>query len=66
MIPMEKRAINGRFKPERYWMIYCPDCKGSGKSFNKVKEWEVCKVCGGFGLIKEDENNNFQNPKVKQ
>jgi rRNA maturation endonuclease Nob1 len=63
---MEKTAINGRFKAERYGMIYCPDCKGSGKSFNKVKESEVCKVCGGFGLIKEDENSNFQNPKVKR
>lgn len=62
---MEKTAINERFKPERYGMIYCPNCKGIGRSFNEVKEWNVCKICGGFGLIKEDEGNYFQNPMMK-
>jgi hypothetical protein len=37
-------------------MIYCPVCKGSGKLLNGVEGGIVCKVFGGFGLIKKQES----------
>jgi len=55
---MEKKDTGKPFNPERYGMIYCPVCKGSGKLFNGVKERVVCKICGGFGFIKNEEKNS--------
>ena len=52
---MSKTRIDEKFKPERYGMIFCPDCSGSGRSFTEAKGTNVCKVCGGFGLIKREE-----------
>ncbi len=54
---MEKTVVGRRFNPDRYGMIYCPDCKGYGKLFDGVEGGVVCKICGGFGLIKKEENN---------
>ena len=48
---MGRTRMGGRFDPEKYGMIFCPDCSGSGKSFMDPKGDHVCKVCGGFGLI---------------
>jgi rRNA maturation endonuclease Nob1 len=44
-----------RFKPERYGMIFCPGCSGSGRSLEDTKGVDVCSICGGFGLIRKDE-----------
>jgi hypothetical protein len=45
-----RRPTKGEgFNPEKYGMIFCPDCKGSGKSPTDVKRIHVYKVCGGFG-----------------
>ena len=52
---MSKTGIGERFRPEKYGMIFCPDCGGSGKSFTDVTGVNVCNVCGGFGLIKREE-----------
>ena len=52
---VSKTRIDEKFKPERYGMIFCPDCSGSGRSFTEAKGTNVCKVCGGFGLIKKEE-----------
>jgi len=52
---MKRPTIGKRFNPETYGMIFCPDCNGSGKSFNDANEVNICKVCGGFGLIKKEE-----------
>jgi DnaJ-class molecular chaperone len=53
-----KKANKGkRFAPEKYGMIYCPDCAGSGKSNYGGKAGSVCKVCEGFGLIRKQEND---------
>ncbi len=46
-----------RFNPEKYGMIFCPKCNGSGKFFTNVNGANVCKICGGFGLIKKEEKN---------
>ena len=47
---MEKTVMGRRFNPDKYGMIYCPVCKGSGKLLNDVEGGVVCKVCGGFGF----------------
>jgi rRNA maturation endonuclease Nob1 len=60
---MEKMPMREGFKPEKYGMIYCPVCKGFGKSFNEAKGGDVCKICGGFGLIKKEENDFHDNPE---
>ena len=48
---MEGKARGGRIDPEKYGMLFCPYCKGSGKSFTDTEGINVCKTCGGFGLI---------------
>lgn len=63
-MPMEKTAMGRRFNPERYGMIYCPVCKGSDKLFNEVEREVVRKICGEFGLIKKEEENDFDDHRV--
>ncbi len=50
-----KIKIGRPFNPERYGMIYCPVCNGIGKLFNETWEGSVCEMCGGFGLVKKQE-----------
>ena len=60
---METTATRPRFNPEKYGMVYCPGCNGSGRSFNEDEGGNVCKRCEGFGLIikkKEEEKRIFQ------
>jgi len=52
VMQMEKTFIGRRFNPDRYAMIYCPVCNGSGKLF-EVEGGGVCKICGGFGFVKK-------------
>jgi DnaJ-class molecular chaperone len=52
---VSKARIGERFRPEKYGMIFCPDCGGAGKSFTNAKGTNVCNVCGGFGLIRKGE-----------
>ena len=47
------------FDPDKYGMICCPVCKGSGKFCNAVEERVACKICGGFGFIKKEEENTI-------
>jgi rRNA maturation endonuclease Nob1 len=60
-IEMEKVTRGETFNPQKYGMSFCPDCHGAGKAFNSAKEINVCRVCGGFGLIKKEENNSLHN-----
>jgi rRNA maturation endonuclease Nob1 len=57
---MKKTIKSKMFDPEKYGMVFCPGCNGSGKSFNNCKEANVCEICGGFGLIKKEEKDYFQ------
>jgi hypothetical protein len=41
------------FDPERYEMTFCPLCQGDGKLAKTPEGVEVCKECGGFGLIRK-------------
>jgi len=63
-MPMEKTLLGRSFIPDRYGMIYCPVCKGSGKLLNGVEERVVCKICGGFGYIRKEKENNFDDDRV--
>lgn len=56
----EKIEMVRRFNPEKYGMIYCPVCKGIGKLFDELWEGSVCQMCGGFGLIRKEEEVNQQ------
>jgi DnaJ-class molecular chaperone len=54
----KKTIINKMFHPEKYGMIFCPDCNGSGRAINNGNGVNPCKVCGGFGLIKKEERDS--------
>jgi rRNA maturation endonuclease Nob1 len=56
---MEKTIMGKCFDPDRYGMKYCPVCRGSGKLFSGVEGGVVCKICGGFGFVKKEKENNF-------
>jgi len=58
VMPMKKMVMSRRFNPDRYGMVYCPVCKGSGKLLNGVEAGVVCKVCGGFGFVKKQKNGS--------
>jgi len=42
------------FDPEKYKMTFCPLCEGNGKLPKPPEGFEVCKECGGFGLIEKE------------
>jgi len=55
---VSKTKVGRGFNPNKYGMIFCPNCSGSGRSFadaQGVNVCNVCNVCGGFGLIKKEE-----------
>jgi len=62
---MERTITAKRVNPERYGMIFCPSCKGSGKSFTASKGVDVCKVCGGFGAIKKEDKNKLNDKRAR-
>jgi hypothetical protein len=45
--------MNKAFDSGKYDMMFCPDCSGSGRSFDRDHGVIVCVTCGGFGLIRE-------------
>jgi rRNA maturation endonuclease Nob1 len=55
---MERKTKGGRIDPEKYGMIFCPGCEGSGKSLTDTEGIRVCKICGGFGLIIKTEKTS--------
>jgi DnaJ-class molecular chaperone len=55
-----RTKISERFDPQKYGMIFCPECGGSGRSLTDDNGINVCKVCGGFGLIKREVKKGFQ------
>ena len=55
-----KKEITGRiFDPERYEMIFCSGCNGSGRTPDDATGTNICRVCGGFGLIRKQEKRPF-------
>ena len=42
------------YSPEKYGLVICPECNGSGK-LPKNPKGKVCEKCGGFGFIKNED-----------
>ena len=61
---MKTTSIDKRVHPEKYGMIFCPRCNGSGRSLNDSKEVNVCRACGGFGAIKKEDKGGFNDKRV--
>jgi DnaJ-class molecular chaperone len=52
-----EEAVKGKgINPERYGMVFCSNCGGSGKYFYGNNGVSVCRVCGGFGLVRMERN----------
>ena len=47
--------MNKIFDPEKYGMVFCPDCKGKGKLPKKPDGFIVCSRCGGCGAIRKEK-----------
>jgi hypothetical protein len=54
----KKRKLHKEFNPEKYKMVCCPYCGGTGKLSTGGKESKVCNQCGGFGWIKKGEGKD--------
>jgi DnaJ-class molecular chaperone len=60
------------FNPEKYNMVFCSVCNGKGKLPKNPDKFDVCRRCGGFGLIKkeseifEEVEDREQTVKVSQ
>jgi DnaJ-class molecular chaperone len=61
---VKRTTIYEGFDPGKYGMVFCPDCRGSGKSFHDARGVNVCRVCGGFGLIKKQEKSSVSDKDV--
>jgi DnaJ-class molecular chaperone len=59
--------MDKKFNPEKYTMMVCPVCEGSGR-ISYPDDVQVCQNCGGFGFIKKEEKTfdqtaiEFQQP----
>jgi DnaJ-class molecular chaperone len=52
-----KRMVRGKgINPERYDMVCCSNCNGSGRYFYANRGVNVCQICGGFGLMRMERN----------
>ena len=38
----------------KYNMVFCPVCNGKGKLAKNPGSSDVCRKCGGFGLVKRE------------
>ncbi len=52
------------FDPEKHGMVMCPECKGHGKLPKGPGGVKVCSKCGGFGLIKKEQDRAEQHLRV--
>ncbi len=60
-LDVERTVVKKRFegkgiKPEKYGMVFCSNCSGSGKYFYGNSGISACQDCGGFGLIRMERN----------
>ena len=45
-----------KFTPEKYGMMFCPDCDGQGRICGP-DDVKICQNCGGFGFVKKGKRN---------
>ena len=43
------------FNPEKYGMVFCHDCYGTGKLPKNPEGFNVCPTCGGSGMVKKEK-----------
>jgi hypothetical protein len=43
------------FDPEKYGMVFSPDCEGKGKLPKNPDGFIVCSRCGGCGTIRKEK-----------
>jgi DnaJ-class molecular chaperone len=43
------------FYPEKYGMLFCPNCNGKGKLPKSPNGFIVCSRCGGSGVLKKEK-----------
>ncbi|MFC1591228.1 hypothetical protein ACFL43_01760 [Thermodesulfobacteriota bacterium] len=46
--------------PDKYGYEQCPHCNGYGSSLNDPAGVNQCSLCGGLGLIKNENNKEFK------
>jgi len=54
---MSKRGKNidkTIFDPQKYGMVFCLGCNGSGKLLKDDGFQDICLECGGFGFVKRE------------
>jgi hypothetical protein len=51
------------FNPEKYNMMFCPDCEEKGKIPKDPDGFNVCSRYGGSGVIREEKNAPEANRK---
>jgi len=50
----QKERSAKKLNPEKYKMVWCPNCRGSGKTPDAEGRTKVCHHCGGFGWVKKE------------
>ena len=48
-----RRCMVKPFSSEEYNMVFCSVCNGKGELPGTPNEFDVCRRCGGLGLIKQ-------------
>ena len=43
------------FYPEKYGLLFCPNCNGKGKLPKNPDGFIVCSRCGGSGVLKQEK-----------
>jgi DnaJ-class molecular chaperone len=56
-------AIGKIFNPEKYGMVFCPDCEGKGKLPKNPDCFIVCSRCGGCGAIRKEKEAREEDRK---
>ncbi len=59
---MAKKKVS----PQKYGMEFCRNCHGVGIRKKEGSITEVCQVCGGFGLVKIEEDVPPMSGSVKE
>ncbi len=60
-----QRAFGGEgINPQRYGMIFCSNCSGSGRYFYGNTGASFCHTCGGSGLIRIERNHPQEAPEM--
>ncbi len=62
----KKRKLHKSFNPEKYKMISCPSCGGTGKSSNGDEGAKVCSQCGGFGWVRKEGDHRALQKNIQK